>query len=155
MDGRFWIAAALATAVGGTASADQIPVMLDQAKIVRMAAPAGTVIIGNPAIADATLQDAQTLVITGRAYGTTNLLVLDAAGEPIADDQLVVQAPTGTVTVYRGASRASLSCSPVCQPTLVPGDAPDFFTAAQSQAAARAGNASGQAGTAPPPAESR
>lgn len=155
MDGRFWIAAALATAVSGTASADQVTVTLDQAKIVRMAAPAGTVIIGNPAIADATLQDAQTLVITGRAYGTTNLLVLDASGEPIADDQLVVQAPTETVTVYRGAARASLSCSPVCQPTLVPGDAPDFFTAAQLQAAARAGNASGQAGNAPPPAETR
>ncbi len=145
---------ALAAVVAGTtflpglAVADPITVTLDQARILRVAAPAGTIIIGNPSIADATLQDAQTLVITGRAYGSTNLLVLDAEGEPIADDQLVVQAPTDTVTVYRGASRASMSCFPLCQPTMVPGDSAEAFGTIQSQTASRAGSAAGQSGSA-------
>lgn len=139
------LAAFLAAALAAPAAADTILVTLDQARIVRLAAPAGTIVIGNPSIADATLQDNQTLVITGRSYGATNLLILDDAGQPIADDQLKVQAPTDTVTVYRGAQRVSLSCLPTCQPTVVPGDSTDAFTAIQSQSAARAGSATGQA----------
>lgn len=138
-------AAIVGTALfAGAAAAEQLVVTLDQAKIMRVAAPAGTIIIGNPAIADAILQDAQTLVITGRAYGSTNLLVLDSDGEPIADNQLIVQAPTDTVTVYRGPARASLSCAPLCQPTMVPGDSGEAFSTIQSQTASRAGTASGQ-----------
>ena len=40
-------------------------VIQDQAKLLRISAPAHTVIIGNPGIADVTIQDPQTLVLTG------------------------------------------------------------------------------------------
>lgn len=127
---------------------EAVLVTLDQAKVIRIAAPAATIIIGNPAIADATLQDAQTLVLTGRAYGTTNMIVLDAEGEPIADSQIEVQAPDRRlVTVHRGPERSSYSCVPVCQPTLVPGDRDDHFGRISSQTASRSGSATGQAGT--------
>lgn len=131
---------------GAGEAGDEIRVILDQAKVMRIAAPAATIIIGNPAIADATMQDQQTLVITGRTYGTTNLIILDGEGEPITDTQIVVEGPTlNRVTVYRGVNRFSYSCGGACEAAVVPGDANDFFGNIQSQAGARAGVASGQA----------
>lgn len=104
-------------------AADLVKVELDQARIYRLAAPASTIVIGNPAIADATLQDAQTLIITGRAYGQTNLIALDEQGETITDVQLAVLAASeNLVTVYKGVKRQSLSCLPECQPAAIPGD---------------------------------
>lgn len=124
------------------ASAETVTVTLDQAKVIRISAPASTIIIGNPSIADATLQDAQTLVLTGRAYGSTNMIILDESGEPISDTQLVVEAPTREmVTIHRGVVRNTVSCTPLCQPALVPGDSPDFFSGIQGQAATRNGTA--------------
>ena len=48
---------------------EPISVVVDRAKLVRIDAAAHTVIVGNPAIADATVYDAKTLVITGRPTG--------------------------------------------------------------------------------------
>jgi hypothetical protein len=118
----------------------------DQAKILRIAAPAATVIIGNPAIADATMQDSQTLVITGRSSGTTNLIVLDEVGEPIAEHMISVEGPmANNISVYRGNQRFSFNCSPNCQPNVVPGDNEDHFKIITEQNAVRTGSASGSA----------
>jgi hypothetical protein len=95
---------------------------------------ADTVIIGNPAIADAVIRDTQTLVITGRSYGTTNLIVLDVDGQPIADELLTVQAADDyLVTVYVGGKRATYSCTPACQPTISVGDDLELFDARVGQ----------------------
>lgn len=114
-----------------------ISVIIDRAKVMRISRPADIVIIGNPAIADATIQDNRTLIITGRAFGTTNLIVLDASGEAIADSVLTVTGTNdGVVTVYKRASRETLSCTPECSPTMTIGDRNDVFstTTAQIQA---------------------
>jgi Flp pilus assembly secretin CpaC len=104
-------------------STDPISVKVNMARILRISAPAATVIIGNPGVADITIQDPQTLVLTGRSYGQTNLIVLDAAGNPVADTIVsVVQAQADTVTVYMGTLRQTLACEPVCQPTIMVGD---------------------------------
>ncbi|WP_026784502.1 pilus assembly protein N-terminal domain-containing protein [Pleomorphomonas koreensis] len=146
------LAVALAAPVLAPAAglaADTVKVELDQARIYRLAAPASTIIIGNPAIADATLQDAQTLIVTGRAYGQTNLIVLDEQGETVTDAQLaVVAASENLVTVYKGAKRLSLSCLPDCQPTAVPGDAPDHFSGILGQVSAHNGAGSSSTATA-------
>ncbi len=72
---------ALASAMAAVpAKADPIEVVVDRAKVMRIARPADIVIIGNSAIADATIQDSQTLIITGHSFGTTNLIVLDRRG---------------------------------------------------------------------------
>ncbi|WP_181704648.1 pilus assembly protein N-terminal domain-containing protein [Chthonobacter rhizosphaerae] len=121
-----------------------VVVTMDQAKVMRISAPAATIIIGNPSIADATMQDSQTLVITGRSYGVTNVIILDSEGEPIADTQVQVQAPTfNLVTVQKGGSRYSMSCLDRCEPTLVPGDDTEFYTNIQNQNALRNGTAGG------------
>lgn len=104
-----------------------ISVNANMARVLRLSAPAATVIIGNPGIADVTIQDPQTLILTGKNYGQTNLIVLDAGGKPIADTLVdVVQLQADTMTVYQGLQRETLTCSPVCQPTVMLGDNPGF-----------------------------
>jgi hypothetical protein len=130
----------VAAATGAAEAKDPISVIVDRAKVMRISAPAATVVIGNPAIADATVQDRQTLVITGKVSGITNLVVLDAKGQLIADELVNVEKPQqGYVTVQRGASRFTYSCTPNCNATLEPGDNAEFFGAAQTQTTARTG----------------
>lgn len=107
------------------AIADSAPVSVkvNMARILRIDAPAATVIIGNPGIADITIQDPQTLVLTGKSYGQTNLIILDSTGNPIADTMIqVTQDTADVVTVYVGDRRQSYSCEPVCQSIIMMGD---------------------------------
>lgn len=100
-----------------------VSVNANMARVLRIGAPAATVIIGNPAIADVTIQDPQTLILTGRSYGRTNLIILDAHGEPVADTIVeVTQQQSDTVTVFMGAQRTSVACAPNCQPVIMLGD---------------------------------
>lgn len=93
-----------------------ITVTMNQAKIVKLARPADTIIIGNPEIADASVQDADTIVLTGKGFGTTNMVILDAKGSPIVDEQIVVTRQTAdSVRVYRRSSIQTLSCTPYCE----------------------------------------
>ncbi|HWK69105.1 MAG TPA: pilus assembly protein N-terminal domain-containing protein [Rhizobiaceae bacterium] len=93
-----------------------IQVIMNQAKIVRIARPADTIVIGNPAIADASVQDATTIVLTGKGFGVTNLVVLDKDGSPIVDEQVVVSRhDPNSVRVYRRAEVQTLSCTPYCE----------------------------------------
>jgi Flp pilus assembly secretin CpaC len=104
-----------------------ITVQANMARVLRINAPAATVIVGNPGVADVTIQDPQTLVLTGKSYGQTNLIILDAVGEPIADTLVeVTQLQAGVMTVYQGLNRTSLSCAPVCQPVVMMGDDANF-----------------------------
>ena len=126
------LAATLAAAL--PARADTIQVVVDQAKVMRISRPADVVIIGNPAIADATIQDNQTLIITGHSYGTTNLILLDSEGKQIANDLVSVGAQNDDiVTIYRRASRETLSCTPDCSPMLAVGDNTQTFDAVNAQ----------------------
>jgi Flp pilus assembly secretin CpaC len=113
---------------------EPIAIKIDRAKVMRISRPADTVIIGNPAIADAAIQDNQTLIITGRSFGTTNLIVLDSNGQPIADEILTVDtADDSVVTVYKREKRQTLSCNPECGPTLVIGDDKEAFSDVRAQ----------------------
>jgi Flp pilus assembly secretin CpaC len=136
-----WLVAAAAAAIAvSPAIAETIDVIVNQAKVMRIARPADVVIIGNPAIADATIQDSQTLIITGRSFGTTNLIVLDAAGLAIADEIIAVGAQDqNVVTVYRRDSRETFSCNPDCSPTLAVGDSKAWFDSVSEQIQAQIG----------------
>lgn len=106
-----------------------ISVNVNMARILRINAPAATVVVGNPGIADVTIQDPQTLILTGKSYGQTNLIVLDSQGNPIADTLIEVQQmQAGVMTVYQGQARTSLACAPVCQNLVMMGDDVDFTT---------------------------
>jgi len=126
----------LVSLAGGPAAASEgepISVRVNMARVLRINSPAATVIIGNPGVADVTIQDPQTLVLTGKSYGQTNLIVLDTDGNPIADTLIeVIQAQADLVTVYQGSARTTLTCAPACQPTIMVGDDVGFTSEAIS-----------------------
>jgi Flp pilus assembly secretin CpaC len=138
--------ASLAALAASAASAEPISVTVDRAKVLHISQPADVVIIGNPAIADATIQDSQTLIITGRSFGTTNLIVLDKQGQSIASDLVTVEpSDDQVVTIYRRASRETLSCTPECSPVMALGDTSQVFDAANTQIQAARALAAGAA----------
>lgn len=93
-----------------------IEVVMNQAKIVKLSRAADTIVIGNPAIADAAVQDGTTIVLTGKGFGVTNLVVLDETGAPIVDEQVTVtRQTTSSVRIYRRANLQTLSCTPYCE----------------------------------------
>src|SRR5476651_544203 len=49
-----------------------IAVNIDQAKLIRLPERVATIIVGNPLIADITLQVGGIIVVTGKGYGATN-----------------------------------------------------------------------------------
>ncbi len=111
------LGAALAFAAISSAHAiDGINVVMNQAKIVKLARPADTIVVGNPEIADASVQDATTLVLTGKGFGVTNLVVMDAEGNPIVDQQIIVsRQEADSLRIYRRADIQTLSCTPYCE----------------------------------------
>ncbi|SJM28882.1 pilus assembly protein N-terminal domain-containing protein [Mesorhizobium delmotii] len=93
-----------------------IEVTMNQAKIVKLSRAADTIVVGNPAIADASVQDASTIVLTGKGFGITNLVVLDQEGRPIVDEQItVVRQDASSVRIYRRAEIQTMSCTPYCE----------------------------------------
>ncbi|MFK5979592.1 MAG: pilus assembly protein N-terminal domain-containing protein [Rhizobiaceae bacterium] len=117
---------------------EAVIVTVDRAKLFRVSRPAATVIVGNPAIVDAVIEDAKTLILTGRSFGVTNLIILDASGNPIVDKTVLVRGhETGTVRIYRRANRETMACAPVCEPTLTIGDNKDSFAFASQQIKAK------------------
>ncbi|MGE0847001.1 MAG: pilus assembly protein N-terminal domain-containing protein [Flavobacteriaceae bacterium] len=142
------IAAALAAPL--PALAGGYVVAVDRASIMRLDQPAATVIIGNPAIADASVYSREMLIITGKAYGTTNLIVLDERGEVISDNTVYVQAPSeGAVTVQRGTEKVSLACAPNCERVLAIGDSGESFSQLGEQIKSRNALATGEQQQAP------
>ena len=105
-----------------------IMVEADHAKIQRLPRPATTVIVGNPSVADVNVQGGRLLVITGKNYGTTNLIALDGKGHEIANYKITVKTNgERKVTLYKGIQRYSLTCAPRCERELLVGDsAADF-----------------------------
>jgi Flp pilus assembly secretin CpaC len=121
-----------------------IVVLVDYAKIVRLPEKARTVIVGNPLIADVTIQANGIMVVTGKSYGMTNLIALDPIGGVIAESKIMVQAANDTVTVQRGLDRESYSCTPDCQPSILLGDSQKHFGEVSGQATNRSSLAASQ-----------
>jgi Flp pilus assembly secretin CpaC len=115
-----------------------VMVMIDHAKVIRLPDKTQTVVVGNPIIADVTIQKNGVVIVTGKSYGVTNLIALDNAGELLAESMIRVQAPNESlVTVQRGLERESYSCTPDCQPSLLLGDSNKYFSEVGGQAGQR------------------
>ena len=110
------------TLLPGLAAAAGLSIDIDQAARVTLPRPAHDVMVGNPTIADVTIADQRHLVITGKTYGVTNLMVSDAAGQVIFSRQIVVGSPDeNRVSVYRGVEAVTYACSRRCEKTTAPG----------------------------------
>ncbi len=114
---------------------DLIAVNVDQAKLVKFPDQIATIVVGNPLIADVTLQPGGLVVVTGKGYGATNVIAIDRRGQVLMDRIIQVQGPSDqVVTIFRGVERESYSCAPVCQRRATLGDSDNFFTTTMGQA---------------------
>ena len=155
MSSRLWLAVAFVLASGvsparaETSAIAVIAVTLDQAKIARLPEGTTTLIVGNPMVADVTmLKNNNTMIITGKGFGETNLIAIDAAGSLIEERQVEVL-PAKTLLVFQdGSSRISYSCNPVCMPTVQLGDDDKTFKDAGEQMSTRNGYAAVASGIA-------
>ncbi|MCP1198771.1 pilus assembly protein N-terminal domain-containing protein [Notoacmeibacter sp. MSK16QG-6] len=116
------ISGALATGIVAAQAAEGISIDKGNARIVKLVEPAETVIVGEPTVADVTVKDSRTLVLTGRTYGSTNLVVFNAAGEPIVDQPVIVSRQgKGSVRLYRRDDVEMMTCLPVCEKDTIGG----------------------------------
>ncbi|MET4683956.1 pilus assembly protein N-terminal domain-containing protein [Brevundimonas faecalis] len=112
LSGLFAVPAILA-ALASPALAQNRPmtIAIDSATRVQLRAPAGSVIVANPQVADVAVVDANTLFITGKGYGSTDIVAVDALGRPLFQSQVTVNPPAGgSVRVWRGAEVAESAC---------------------------------------------
>ena len=139
-----WLAALVlfGAALSPAAAAEPIQVALDQARIIKIPERASTVVIGNPLIADLSLQPNGIAVITGKSYGATNVIAMDKAGAVLMEKFVEVAGPQDPiVVVYRGITRETYSCTPDCSARITPGDDADFFTKIITETTARSNQA--------------
>jgi Flp pilus assembly secretin CpaC len=152
---RFLVAACLLAAAMSPASAQSgssgavTTIMLDQAQVMKLPAGVATLVVGNPLIADVSIQPGGMVVLTGKGYGVTNLIAFDRSGAMLEQKTLRVQGARDSVTVYRGAERESYNCTPNCERRITLGDGADFFNATLGQAVNRNVQAQGAAAAEP------
>ena len=140
-----WAIVPVMAAIGTAASvlhaaAADLLVRYDQSQLIRLPRPVSEIIIGNPSIADVNVQGGNLLVVTGKTFGVTNIIALDADKNVIQDQRVIVeQDDRRTVVVYRGALRHSYTCAPTCSPATVVGDSQQYFDDMIKAAQAKAG----------------
>lgn len=103
-----------------------LTVLVDRSQLMMLSADPGTVVVGNPSMADVSLNGRQ-LFINGHSVGETNLMVFGQNGEKIADfDVTITQFGENAMTVFTGSSagtaRLSYVCAPICQRSMIVGD---------------------------------
>jgi len=103
-------------ATSSQADAPSLSVPIHQSARLLLPAGARDVMIGNPSIADVNVIDGRSVVVLGKGYGVTNLLVIDALGRTVLERQVVVSGPnSGRVSVIRGAQVDSYACAGACE----------------------------------------
>ena len=112
---------------GAIAAGTPLTVQIDQSQLMTLQSDPATIIIGNPSIADVSLNGKQ-LYIHGHSFGETNLIIFDISGNKMSEFELTVgNSPINQVTVYRGsgtsaALRQTYSCAPTCEAAMMAGD---------------------------------
>ena len=150
---------AAATLLGGAALeasralAEDLIVKYDQSQLLRLPRPAAEIIIGNPTVADVSIQAGNLLVVTGKSFGITNIIVLDADRNVIQDQRVLVQRDDQKIVyLTKGGKRETMNCSPQCNPSIMVGDDTKYFEEASRMAERKIkmseGNADGGGGAA-------
>lgn len=125
---RFIYALAGALALGGQALAGPLSIEANKTEPLRFKRPVASIVIGNPLVADIAIFNEQMVFITGKSYGTTNLMAFDAAGNLVYSNDVAVSSPTESLLrVVRGDEVNSYDCTPTCRSIMNPGDAQDYF----------------------------
>jgi Flp pilus assembly secretin CpaC len=106
-------AQALGLAIPAALAADDLIVKYDRSQLPRLPRPASEIIIGHPAIADIAIQSGNLLVVTGKSFGITNIIALDAERNVIQDQRVLVRRDDAkVVNLQRGSERQTFNCTP-------------------------------------------
>lgn len=106
------LAALSATSV---ASAPIVAVYLDHSTRLPLRGSVGSVIVGDPSVADAVVVDHQTVYVQGKNFGETEIVVLDTAGQSLWQGDVAVVSPErGRVTLVRGTQVNEMTCAGIC-----------------------------------------
>ena len=87
---------------------EALQVTVGHSKLLQAGGPLGTIIVGDDTIAAATIGAGNSVILTGLAAGSTNLIVLSEGDEMLMSSQIMVVPVAGrlrsTVSVLKGAS---------------------------------------------------
>ena len=84
--------------------------------ILELTEPADTVIIGDPKVVQAVVQNGQTLILNGTRLGTTNLVATGSSGRIIQNRRIVVgKAIDNSTRLFRGPKMEAYTCTPYCE----------------------------------------
>jgi len=136
MHARHRILSALvaAVALAGPTLAGPLSVEANKTEPLRFKRPVASVVIGNPLVADIAIFNEQMVFVTGKSYGTTNLMAFDAAGNLVYSNDVAVSSPTESLLrVVRGDAINSYDCTPACRSIMNPGDAQGYFDSVLDQ----------------------
>ena len=97
------------------------------------------------------MQSGNLLVVTGKTFGITNIIALDADRNVIQDQRVLVKRDeVKVVNLQRGTQRQSYNCTPQCNPSITVGDEQAYFDTIRRPRRTRSASPS-----APPTARSR
>jgi hypothetical protein len=120
-----------------------INVGADHARIVSVTGTPSAVVVGNPMFADVSVQQG-VIIVHGRNFGATNVIVLDVDGNQLAAfDVNVTSAGDRNISVFKAGHAFSSVCAPLCQYTLQTGEDPEWFKVLNEQNAGKAGQSAG------------
>jgi len=145
------VALAIALASSGifsrAARAEDLIVKYDQSQLWRLERPVAEIIIGNPTIAEVTIQSSDLLVVTGKSFGITNIIALDADRKIVAERRIIVQRDQlKVVNLLKGSKRETYNCTPQCNPSITIGDDSQYFETIAKLSEAKMKLSSGNAG---------
>lgn len=102
--------------VAAASAASRVSVGLSQSVRLAVAGSVANVVVSNPAIADVTVVDGHSVIVIGKGYGATQIMVLDNSGHLLLDSFVTVTAPQdGQMTLFRGVAQHEFNCSPRCE----------------------------------------
>ena len=114
------LAVAMSMATGSAlAQSAAMNLAVDTSQRVSVRGAISSIIVANPQIADATVVDANTLFVTGKGYGSTQITAVDAIGRILFQNQIVVTGgQAGAVRVWRGGQVTEMACATSCSPSV-------------------------------------
>ena|SRR5262245_25552083 len=120
-----------------------ITVGADHARTVSVAGTPSAVVVGNPMFADVSVQQG-VIIVHGRNFGSTNVIVLDVDGNQLASfDVNVTSVGERNISVFKAGHVFSSVCAPLCEYTLQTGEDQDWFKVLNEQHAGKAGQSAG------------
>jgi len=110
---------------GALDGATCLVILNDHMRRVRLDRPAGTILVGNPTIADVTVLGKDTVFVSARSIGSTNIIALDENNNEIRTFEVFVREPKTKRVVLRNAGQAeNYQCAPDCLRALTQSDSP-------------------------------